>query len=165
VSKWIAGKVEPKILAVPNNVQVLYCALDDKHDLYVDYQSSTTGAGALVEFIGGKGTPKLTKVTTAYPGGLEFDDTQDLVGVDQLGPTTNIYELPAPKPTKTFTDPGDPLSVALTTDGKDIYVSDASGGSVYEYTYPGFKLKDTISTGLGSSSPPFGLAADPGLKL
>jgi DNA-binding beta-propeller fold protein YncE len=165
VSEWIGGKGDPVNLAVPNNTQVLYCALDDKHDLYVSYESSTTGAGAMAEFVGGKGPPKLTKVTTKFAGGLEFDGTQDLVANDQFGPSTNIYELPNPKPAKTFTDPGDPASVALLKDDHYIYITDAAGGNLYEYTYPGFKIKNTISVGLGSSSPPLGVATDPAPPL
>jgi DNA-binding beta-propeller fold protein YncE len=163
VSEWVGGKGSPKTLAVPNNSRVLFCGMDNKNNLYVNYLDATSGLGAMVEFVAGKGTAKLTKVATSFPGGLQFDTAQDLVGNDQLGPTTCTYELPNPKGAcKTAT--GDPLGVALTSTGKDIYVSDASGGSVYEYTYPGHTLKDTISTGLGSSSPPFGVAADPGLK-
>lgn len=170
VTYWVKGKGTPKSLVVDGgNATVYLCTLDAKHNLYVGFRDNTSGAGAVDEFIGGKGTPKLLKITftgsPGYPGGMQFDLTQDLVANDQLGPTTNIYELPSGSPTKKFTDPGDPLALALISTGKDIYITDSSGGSVYEYTYPGFKLKDTISAGLGSSSPPFGLAADPGAKL
>jgi hypothetical protein len=164
VSEWVKGKGTPKNLAIPNNAKVLFCALDNKHNLYVNYIDATTGTGAMVEFVGGKGTAKLTKVTTGFGGGLEFDEQNDLVGNDQLGPTTCTYELPSGTGS-CKTDTGDALGLTITSSGKDVYVGDASGGSLYEYTYPGHVLKDTITTGLGSSSPPFGLAADPGVEL
>jgi len=171
VSEWVGGKGTPKNLVVDKgNATVYLCALDANHNLYVGYRDNTTLLGAVVEFVGGKGTGKILKIKFSgtsgqYPGGLEFDSTQDLVDNDQLGPTTNIFELPNGNPQKSFTDPGDPLALALTGTGKDIYITDSSGGAVYEYTYPGFTLKDTITSGLSSSSPPFGLAADPGEKL
>jgi len=164
VSEWVKGKGTPKNLAIPNNAKVLFCALDNKHNLYVNYIDATTGTGAMVEFVGGKGTAKLTAVTTGFGGGLEFDEQNDLVGNDQLGPTTCTYELPSGTGS-CKTDTGDALGLTITSSGKDVYVGDASGGSLYEYTYPGHVLKDTITTGLGSSSPPFGLAADPGVEL
>lgn len=164
VSEWVGGKGNPKNLAIPNNTKVLFCAMDNKNNLYVNYISSSTGAGAMVEFVGGKGTAKATKVTTQFPGAMQFDNTQDLVGNDQIALTTCIYELPSPTGKCKSISASDLLGLKLTSTAKDIYLGDASGGSVYEYTYPGFTLKDTISSGLGSSSPPFGIATDPGLK-
>jgi len=162
LEEWVGGKGTGKNIAIPNNSRVLFCGIDNKNNLYVNYLDATSGLGAMVEFIAGKGDAELTKVSTSFPGGLQFDNAQDLVGNDQLGPTTCIYELPSPTGScKTAT--GDPLAVAIDKTHTDIYVSDASGGSVYEYTYPKFTLENTISSGLGASSPPFGVAADPSL--
>jgi hypothetical protein len=164
VTEWVGGKGTGKTLTVPNNSKVLFCALDNKNNLYVNYISTTTGAGAMVEFVGGKGTAKTTKVTTTFPGAMQFDNTQDLVGNDQSAFMTCTYELPNPKgKCHTYSGIGDLLGLSLNHASKDIYVGDAVGGSVYEYTYTGYKLVDTISTGLGSSSPPYGVTADPGL--
>jgi DNA-binding beta-propeller fold protein YncE len=163
VSEWIKGVGPPKTLEIPNNTRVLYCALDNRHDLFVNYINSA-GTGSMDEFVAGKNKPVVTKVATQFPGGLDFDAAQDLVGNDQLGPTTCVYELPDPTGT-CVTATGRPLGLAITSAGKNVYVSDASGGSVYEYSYPSFTLKDTISDGLGAASPPFGLAADPARPL
>lgn len=166
VTEWIKGTGKGKTLAIANNTKVLFCALDNKHNLYVNYISSSTGAGAMVEFVGGKGTAKVTKVTSEFPGAMQFDKTQDLNANDQEAFTTCNYELPNPKG-KCFTVPGvsDLLGLRFTPTNAHVYEGDAAGGSVYEFSYPGWKLLDTISAGLGSSSPPFGVAVDPGAAL
>jgi len=166
VSEWVKGKGTPKNLAVPNNTKVLFCALDNKHNLYVNYISSTTGAGAMVEFVGGKGTAKTTKVTTQFPGAMQFDSTQDLVGNDQIALASCTYELPNPAgKCHTISGVTDLLGLKLTSTGKDIFLGDAGGTGVYEYTYPGYKLVNTISSGQSASSPAFGVATDPGRAL
>ena len=156
---------------VPNNLKVLFDALNDSSTLYVNYIDLNTGLGAMVKFYPGGNTAYPTAVTTGFPGGLQFDNTQDLLGLDQVGPTfgggfASIYELPSPTPSFTFaSDNGDPLGVALVRNERHVYVSDAVFGVVHEYTYPGGVETNTISSGLGSSSPPFGVAADAGAPL
>jgi hypothetical protein len=167
VSVYAPGANSPTAnYAVPNNLKVLFDALNDSSTLYVNYIDLNTGLGAMVKFYPGSGTAHSTAVTTGFPGGLQFDNTQDLLGLDQLGPYAGIYELPAGSPSFTFaSDNGDPLGVALVRNERHVYVSDAVFGVVHEYTYPGGVEVNTISSGLGSSSPPFGVAADAGAPL
>jgi hypothetical protein len=167
VSVYAPGANSPtSTLTVPNNSKVLFDALNDSSTLYVNYIDLNTGAGAMVKFYPGSGTAHSTNVTTGFPGGLQFDNTQDLLGLDQLGPFAGIYELPSGTPSFTFaSDNGDPLGVALVRNERQVYVADAAFGVVHQYSYPGGVENNTISTGLGSSSPPFGVAADPGAPL
>jgi len=167
VSKYAPGANSPTATyAVPNNLKVLFDALNDSSTLYVNYIDLNTGLGAMVKFYPGSGIAHSTSVTTGFPGGLQFDNTQDLIGLDQLGPFAGIYELPTGTPSFTFaSDNGDPLGVALVRNERHIYISDAVFGVVHEYTYPGGVEVNTISSGLGSSSPPFGVATDAGAPL
>jgi hypothetical protein len=167
VSKYAPGANSPTATyAVPNNLKVLFDALNDDGTLYVNYIDLNSGLGAMVKFYPGSNSADLTGVTTGFPGGMQFDNTHDLLGLDQLGPFAGIYELPSGTPSFEFaSDNGDPLGVALVRNERQVYVSDAAFGVVHQYSYPGGVEDNTISTGLGSSSPPFGVAADAGAPL
>ena len=167
VSKYAPGATSPtKIYAVPNNAKVLFDALNDSSTLYVNYIDINTGLGATVKYYPGGSTAHLTAVTFNFPGGMQFDNHQYLIAADQLGPFVGEYALPSGTPFFTFgSDNGDPLGVALVRNERSIYVSDALNGVVHRYSYPGGVENDTISNGLGGSSPPFGVAADAGAPL
>lgn len=165
VSVYAPGSTNPtNTLVVPNNAKVLFDGMSHNNHLYVNYIDATTGAGAMVKYKNGTGHAHPTNITFAFPGGIEFPLNNDLTANDQLGPWTGIWELPTATTSFQWATPnaGDPLGLALRHDEKHVYVSDALNGSVYEFTYEAGSLVNTISNGLGSSSPPFGLATDPG---
>jgi len=169
VSVYAAGSVNPtSTLTVPNNSRVFFNGMSHNDHLYVDY-ADTNLNGQMVKFKNGTGHAHPTGITFAnngngaFPGGVEFDQTNDLIANDQIALFTGIWELPTATPNFTFnTSDGDPLGLALRHDEQHIYITDALNGVIYEYTYQGASLVNTISNGLGSSSPPFGVAADPG---
>jgi DNA-binding beta-propeller fold protein YncE len=166
VTVWAPGNTNPTgSLAVPNNAKVLFCALDKFHNLYVNYIDINSGVGAMVKFKHGQGNAQLTNVVTNFPGGMEFDQLGRLAAADQIAANVSAYRLPSGTPVFTVASTGDSLGVSFSKTRSYLYVSDAVNGNVYKYVWKNGSLVDTISTGLGSSSPPFGVAADPGAPL
>src|SRR5450755_600584 len=152
-------------LAVPNNAKVLFCALDKFHNLYVNYIDINSGVGAMVKFKHGQGSAQLTNVVTNFPGGMEFDQLGRLAAADQIAANVSAYRLPSGTPVFTVASTGDSLGVSFSKTRSYLFVGDAVNGNVYQYVWKNGSLVDTISAGLGSSSPPFGVAADPGAPL
>jgi len=167
VSVYAGGSTTPTSrLTVPNNIEVLWCALNNHHNLFVGYYK-TNHTNGLVKFVGGAGTAKSADVTIQFPGQMEFDSAQDLVFADENASTVNVYELPTKTPVAQYATPsgGTIVGLALTKRSANFYVSDYGTGAVYEFSYPAGVLVDTISTGLGTSSPPTGVATDPSAPL
>jgi sugar lactone lactonase YvrE len=163
ISVYAGGSKKPTSkLKVPNNVDVLWCALDNAHNLYVGYFS--TSGPALGKFKNGGGKLIAVSLNFQFAGGLKFDSTQDLLLADQSAGTLNVYELPKKNPTKVISTPsgGAVLGVAFNLAGKDVYLADATTGAVYEYSYPSGTLINTITKGLNTTTGfPTGIATDP----
>ncbi len=167
VSVYKGGATSPTATyPVPNNAKVLFDASNDDGVIYVNFIDASSGFGAMDKFYPNSSTPHATGVVTEFPGGMQFDNNHNLIAADQLAPDVGIYALPSTTPFFTFgSDNVDPLGVALVRDERQIYVSDAVNGVVHRYNYPGGVENNTISTGLGASSPPFGVATDAGAPI
>jgi hypothetical protein len=163
VSVYAGGKTKPTSkLAVPNNTDVLWCALDNHHDLYVGYFGSS--GPALGKFKNAKGNLIAVNANFQFPGGLQFDTTQDLLLADESLGTLDVFELPNPSPSQVISAPGggSVTGVALNIAGKDVYLADSTNAAVYEFSYPAGALVDTITKGLNASTGyPTGVATDP----
>jgi len=92
-----------------------------------------------------------------FPGGMQFDTSDDLIAADQAG-LADTFELPNPSP-KTFAIAGQPVDMALSGSDHHLFIADALNHDAAEYTYPGGKLLGTVpGSPLGG---PAGIAVDP----
>ena len=92
-----------------------------------------------------------------FPGGMQFDNSDDLIAADQAG-LADTFELPNPNP-KTFAVVGQPVDMALSGSDHHLFIADALNHDAAEYSYPGGKLIGTVpGSPLGG---PDGIAVDP----
>ncbi len=91
-----------------------------------------------------------------FPGGMQFDASDDLIAADQAG-LAETFELPNPNP-KTF-PVGDPVGIALSESDHHLFVADQRNNDAAEYSYPGGKLVGTVP-GMPFGLP-YGIAFDP----
>ncbi|HEY5096121.1 MAG TPA: hypothetical protein VII69_13475 [Candidatus Eremiobacteraceae bacterium] len=99
---------------------------------------------------------QIAGVLFEFPGGMQFDASDDLVAADQAG-LAETFELPNPSP-KTF-PVGDPVGMALSESDHHLFVADQRNNDAAEYSYPGGKLIGTVP-GMPFGLP-YGIAFDP----
>jgi sugar lactone lactonase YvrE len=163
ISVYAPGATSPtSTLTVPNNIDVLWEALDSDHNLYVGYYG--TSGPAVGKFKNATGNLIAVPLQIGFPGGMKFDSTQDLVLADQALGVVDVYELPNSSPSQTITPPsgGSLVGLAFNHGGTHLYVADATTAAIYEFAYPSATLVDTITKGLNTSTGyPTGIATDP----
>lgn len=127
--------------------------------VYFNDVDSRTGIGALWKVscpLGACGVQtQLAGVSFGDPGGIDFDDTGDLIANDSIRSTADTFELPNPKPS-TRVMPCCPLGVAL--DALHQHWFDTSLSYTAEYSYPDFAAIGTVPSQNGAM---FGIAIDP----
>jgi hypothetical protein len=85
---------------------------------------------------------QIAGVLFEFPGGMQFDASDDLVAADQAG-LVETFELPNPSP-KTFPVTGDPVGMALSESDHHLFVAVQRNNYAAEYSYPGGKLIGTL---------------------
>jgi hypothetical protein len=129
--------------------------------VYYDDFDSTTFRGALW-FVscpaGHCGVQTQVSGTSMYPGGLAFDETDDLVMNDYHAKTADTFELPNPNP-KTFPHAGIPQGVAISVHDRHWFVADAQNNDAAEYECPSGKLVGTLPGNPGGAF--VGMTIDP----
>jgi hypothetical protein len=114
---------------------------------------------------------QVSGVSFQSPGGMAFDDTGDLVAVNEganfLGNSVETFELPNPNPT-TFPLPDGswPMGMAIDKINHHIFVADANFDYAAEYSYPSGALIGTVVGNpkgqvLGIAVDPFDTAGTP----
>jgi hypothetical protein len=143
-------------------------ALDSHHNLFAGY-GDPTGVAHIDEFKNGSTNPIQLPAQLGYTGGLQVDNTGDLLVADpdffngQNAPAADIFEIGKSYPEFKFDEVGWPYYVALNKRERHVYISDAYNLQVREYTYPGGLLLDTITKGFENGNYPIGVAvAHPG---
>jgi hypothetical protein len=135
-------------LSGPAIQQPYFVAYDAKGNLYVDGLSPS---GTAVVGVYPKGSQTLTvlPVTIAFPGGLDIDQSGNLLVCDQgdgLGSTLYVYPPNAKNPSASFSlgAGNDVVTFALTADGTALFTADVTQGATEEYSYPAGDLLGTI---------------------
>lgn len=155
VAVYSSGATSPtSYLTVPNAVSVLGIAVDKNNDLYVSYntQAGGNGSGQVDEFLAGSTTPINLGITLVSASALAIDAKQDIIVCDSADSDQSqaaVYVFPQgqTKPSLTLSLPNAyPLGVALSENGKTLYVGEADSDQVQAFTYPKLKLVATIAT-------------------
>jgi hypothetical protein len=169
ISVYANGSTNPtSYLDTHANSFIDSVALDAKHNLFAGY-GDQSGVAHIDEFKNGSTQPIQLPAALGYTGGIEVDNTHDLLVADpdffngQNAPAVDIFSIVRRRPEFQFGEEGWPYYVAVTKREQHMYVSDARLLQVREYTYPGGVLLDTITKGFENGNYPIGVAvAHPG---
>jgi hypothetical protein len=169
ISVYAHGSTTPTshLYTLPNTF-IDSVALDEQNNLYAGY-GDPIGVAQIDEFKHGSTHPIQLPTMLGYTGGMEVDETHDLLVADpdffngQNKPAADILTIGRRKPEFQFDQLGWPYYVALNKVEHHVYISDAYLSQIREYTYPGGVLLDTITKGLENGNYPIGVAvAHPG---
>jgi hypothetical protein len=98
-------------------------------------------------------------VNFSVPGGMEFDNTGDLLAVDETRSRLCTFELPGAKPVTFPLAGGDPRGMAIGGSDRHIFITELLNNYAAEYTYPGGTLVGTVPGSPGATLQ--GIAYDP----
>jgi NHL repeat-containing protein len=166
VSVYAGGATSPtSTLPAPFGHWVLWCGLDNKHNLYAGYTDNVSTSNVW-EFPGGSGPGSSLGLKIGFPGQMNFNSKGNLVIADEKNSKADTFKLPGTNPVSSIATPSGGVVVGLTLNSKSthLYLADYATGQVYEYSYPKGTLIDTITPN-GGSGDITGLAADPAAPL
>jgi len=165
ISTWVGGPNGGTFVGnfpMASGQKGQFVTVQRKGDVYFDDFIGQTNLGALW-FVscptGACGAQtQVAGVSFNSPGGLTFDDTNDLLVNNGFG-QAETFELPNPNP-KTFPVLGIPVGMAINELDHHWFVTDAANNDAAEYLYPGGKLVGTVPG--NPNGDPMGIAIDPG---
>ena len=112
----------------------------DKHgDVFADYNTSSAGPGAIVEYHRGLGKckAKVLPITLSFAGGMAIDGAGNLLVCDQDNAAIDVIPPPYAKVSTTFgSGYTDPFHITINKKNTRAYVADYSTGEVYVLKYP-----------------------------
>ena len=145
-------------------------AVDKANNVWVSYRDPGSSGTYVAEFVGGKMPAKLFKnISLGFPGSLQFDSKQNLLGTNGNFSSLDIYAPPytqsAPT-TRLVLENGqetDPSMCALGPNQRQLYCTFAFFSAVNVFTYPAGKFLYTYGSGL-TGLLPYGIANSPTAK-
>jgi sugar lactone lactonase YvrE len=139
----------------------LSLALDKSGNLYAMYDTNDTGGSAVNEYAPGATTGTNLNLTFKYGGGIQVDDSGNIVVVEQLQPSAFLIFPPGQtSPSKTILLPNSDQSfdMALNRKNGQMFADDQSINQVDDLSYPHLKVKHAVATGFEE---PTGVALSP----
>ena len=131
ISVYANGSTVPtSFLYTHANYFIDSIALDTKHNLFAGY-GDPNGVAHIDEFKNGSTQPIQLPAALGYTGGMEVDNTHDLLVADpdffdgQNKPAVDIFAIDQMNPEFQFGQEGWPYYVAVTKREHHMYVSDA----------------------------------------
>jgi DNA-binding beta-propeller fold protein YncE len=109
-------------------------AIDSSGDLFVDYNDGSNSQ--LEEFAAGSTTPTPLGATLTFAGGMIIDADGNLIACDQAPGYVDQIAPPYTDVTLEFNGFKDPLNIALSPDGKLLFVADPLAHDVRILRYP-----------------------------
>jgi sugar lactone lactonase YvrE len=161
------GTKVTKTLSDPDISTPQGLAVDKRNNVWVSYRDPGSTGTYVAEFRRGKMPAKLFKnISLGFPGSLEFDRNQNLMGPNGNYSSLDIYAPPytEKKPTtRLILEDGsvtDPSMCTLGPDQGKLYCTFGFFSLVNVFSYPGGKFLYTYNNGL-SGLLPYGIANDP----
>jgi sugar lactone lactonase YvrE len=156
-----------KTLSDPDIATPQGLAVDKRNNVWVSYRDPGSTGTYVAEFPRGKMPAKLFKnISLGFPGSLQFDRNQNLMGPNGNFSSLDIYAPPytQSKPTtRLILENGQVTDPSMCTFGPDqdkLYCTFGFFSLVNVFSYPGGKFLYTYNNGL-SGLLPFGIANDP----
>jgi hypothetical protein len=140
-------------------------ALDHQGNCWWSFYDPYTQNGSIVEFVGCSEPGTLVISSIPYPGGIVFDQRDDLYYLNQQtagNQFSGLYQCKGKSACKIFAlkDQGDPVNVNFDHKQKGLWVADATG-SIWMVN-PKNKQTTQYPAEGGPTDPPFGIAPEPG---
>lgn len=161
------GTKVTKTLSDPDISTPQGLAVDKRNNVWVSYRDPGSTGTYVAEFRRGKMPAKLFKnISLGFPGSLQFDRKQKLMGPNGNYSSLDIYAPPysEKKPTtRLILEDGsvtDPSMCTLGPDQGKLYCTFGFFSLVNVFSYPGGKFLYTYNSGL-SGLLPYGIANDP----
>jgi hypothetical protein len=150
--------VASNVCALPGNGEGV--ALDSANNLYVAFNSATTGTGQVEMFAPGAGCIPTSNlgINVGFAGGVAFDSSGNLLLEDQFV-GVEVYPPGSTSPSQTFTGFVDPFALAFGVLQRRLYVADAGANSVTSLKYPAGTVANVIPG--DPSGLTLGVALDP----
>jgi len=162
ISTWVGGPNGGTFVGnylMTNDFFGLYLTIRRTGAVYFNDIDATTGIGALWKVTCPAGVcgaqKQVAGVSFKDPGGLQFDDTNDLLANDATASTVDTFELPDPQPS-TMALPCCPVGMAYDTLHQHWFTTSITYAA--EYDYPSFTLIGTVPANGGAM---LGIAVDP----
>src|SRR5579863_4535220 len=135
-------------------------ALSAHNKLYVAYSDPTNNDIEVLKFAPGSTKGKNLGIHIKYdsPGGLAFDNQDDLLLDDQSLPGVDVFPPGATQPSQQIKGFSLAYQIALNHKDTSLFVSDPFGPSVEEVAYPSGTPIRSFSSGLSGA---FGVATSP----
>ncbi len=131
-------------------------AIDSAGDVFVSYNSSTTGLGQIAEYVGGLSgcNETVLGVTLGFAGGLSIDKNNNLIANDQTGAAVDIIDPPYTSVTSTCgSGYSDPFHVRINKRNNKVLVADLGNANVQVLDYPSCSNIITLGSSNGLSDP------------
>jgi hypothetical protein len=135
------GATKPTMVLQDTNAVLRWfdIAIDKSDNVFMVY-SDVYNKGHVVEFPGGKNTPKALPMSIGFPGGITFDSLGRLLVVDQDAANVSVYKAPfTGRAIATFALKADSVPCRFRQDRKMLYCADFTNASVDVYTYDASK--------------------------
>jgi sugar lactone lactonase YvrE len=159
-----------KTLSDPDIATPQGLAVDNRNDVWVSYRDPASTGTYVAEFRRGNMPAKLFKnISLGFPGSLQFDRNQNLMGPNGNFSSLDIYAPPYTEKsptTRLILENGnvtDPSMCALGPDQDNLYCTFGFFSLVNVFSYPGGKFLYTYNNGL-SGLEPYGIANDPAAR-
>jgi DNA-binding beta-propeller fold protein YncE len=165
VTVFEPGATKPsRRLTDPDVLQGSGIAFDSKGNCYWSLVSQTSG-GRIDEFAGCAGSPQALAIT-GFPAGLAFDGSDNLYFAnDTFDASAGVYKCAGvANCVAVYGQDTNPTFIKFDKGWKDLYVSGMGAPTVTEISIATGSIVQTISQGLSSSNPPFGIAVGPGAR-
>jgi hypothetical protein len=133
-----------------NSGAPLSLALDKSGNLYVMYDTNAQGGSAVNEYAPGAKTGTNLNLVFKYGGGIQVDDSGNIILVQQLQPSAFLVFPPGQtSPSKTILLPNNDQSFSMALDRKNhqLFADDQSANQLDDLSYPALKVRRTVAGG------------------
>jgi hypothetical protein len=154
--EYPAGQTTPTVTINVNGASE-GLALDSGNNLYVAYNDNTLNDGEVLKFAPGSTVGTNLGIHVGYVGGETIDSHGNLLLDDQSIPGVDVFPPGATQPSNQIKGFSLAFDIALNHPNTRLWVT-APFTAVYEVTYPGGTLINTITNTISSA---FGVAISP----
>jgi DNA-binding beta-propeller fold protein YncE len=139
----------------------LSVALDKGGDLYVMFDTNTSGGSAVNEYTPHAMTGTNLNLTFKWGAGIQVDESGNILVVQQLSPPEILVFAPGQtEPSKTIQEPsGDqPFSLVLDRKNSRLFADDQTANQIDAFAYPSGRYLHPVAGGFAE---PTGVAVSP----
>ena len=152
VVEYDKGKTSPsRTITVAGGAEGV--ALDSKNNLYVSYNSNSTGTGQVEKFAPKKTTGTVLGLSVQFAGDLKFNKANVMLLEDQIAQAVEFFKPPYKTSSGSISVSGfDTYKLALNATESDAFLAVVAAEVPYYQAKPSGALVGTVTSGLSESS-------------